>query len=282
VDPGVPSGRSRLTATARGMILYTDTHCHLDQFRDPTRVLDESPNTVVVAVTELPSRYRLAAARFRTESRVRVALGLHPLRAATAGPLEEGHLMRLLPTANYVGEVGLDFSRLGQPSKRSQVRVLDRLLAEPALRYKVVSIHSRGAEKLTINLFREAGVVGTLHWYTGPRPLIDEALAGGLYFSVNPAMLRSTNGLNTITALPQDRVLTESDGPFAQVQGHDASPRDMPWLVKQLARHWAMDPVSAQAILHNNLAALYASTVGKRTTELASDISPSSPQPPGL
>ena len=73
---------------------YLDTHCHLDLFDDPSKALDAAPDTVVVAVTELPSRFRLLEARFRRDRRVRVALGLHPLRADTAGPIEEGQLIR--------------------------------------------------------------------------------------------------------------------------------------------------------------------------------------------
>lgn len=243
------------------MISYVDSHCHLDLFPDPIRTLDASPNTVVIAVSELPSRYRLLAARFRRDQRVRVALGLHPLRAATAGPLEEGQLVRNLPTAEYIGEVGLDFSRHGRDSKDAQLRVFDRLLAEPALKNKVLTIHSRGAEKITIERLSEVRVPGILHWYTGPPNLVERALAAGLYFSINPAMLRTEKGQKTIAALPHDRVLTESDGPFAKTRGHDAGPNDIPTLVSDLAKQWDADPDDARRIVHDNLAALYAATV---------------------
>ncbi len=80
------------------MSLFVDTHCHLELYPDPVKTLNEAPGTVVVAATELPSRYRLQAVRFRGDKRVRVALGLHPLRAATASALEVGQLVRQLPT----------------------------------------------------------------------------------------------------------------------------------------------------------------------------------------
>ncbi len=37
---------------------------------------------------------------------------------------------------------------------------------------------------------RRPGVTAILHWYSGPLGTLERALAGGLYFSVNPAMLR--------------------------------------------------------------------------------------------
>lgn len=245
------------------MSLYIDTHCHLDLFSNPQETLDEAPETVVVVVTELPSRYRLQAVRFRGDRRVRVALGLHPLRAATVGALEVGQLVRQLPNTEYVGEVGLDFSIHGKDTKTAQLHVFDRLLAEPALRYKVVSIHSRGAEPVVVERLQAATVVGILHWYTGPLGLIDKALDAGLYFSINPAMLRTEKGRKVIAAVPRHRALTESDGPFAKSHGHPARPADMRTLCLELAEVWGTNPTDARDQLYNNLAVLYAATVGK-------------------
>jgi TatD DNase family protein len=244
------------------MNLYVDTHCHLDLFPNPLRALDEAPGTVVVAATELPSRYRLLASRLRGDRRVRIALGLHPLRAATAGPLEVGKLVRHLANTDYVGEVGLDFSAHGKDTKAAQLRVFDRLLREPALRQKVVTVHSRGAEAVVIERLRAANVLAILHWYTGPLGLVTEALAAGLYFSINPAMLRAEKGRKVVAAIPHDRVLTESDGPFAKAHGHSAGPADMQRLVSDLAGLWQTTPDNVRDQVYDNLARLYAATVG--------------------
>jgi len=245
------------------MSLYVDTHCHLDLYRDPLKTLDEAPETVVVVATELPSRYRLQAVRFRGDRRARVALGLHPLQAATASALELSQLIRQLPNTEYVGEVGLDFSVHGRNTKTAQLRVFDRLLAQPALRHKVVTVHSRGAEAVVIQRLRSAGVVAILHWYTGPPGLIEEALAAGLYFSINPAMLRTEKGRKVIAAVPRHRALTESDGPFAKSHGHPTGPADMRLLVSDLAQIWGTNPENARHQLYDNLANLYAATVGE-------------------
>lgn len=240
---------------------YLDAHCHLDLYDEPGKTLDAAPDTIVVAVSELPSRFRLLEARFRKDRRVRVALGLHPLRAGTAGPIEEGQLIRLLPRTEYVGEVVLDFSRHGRDTKTGQLRVLDRLLAEPALRHKVVTVHSRGAEKLLVDRFADAKVTAILHWYTGPPALVERALEAGFYFSINPAMLRTEKGRATVSALPTERVLTESDGPFATVGSRPAAPADMARLVMELARRWDIDPSAVTQMVHDNMARLYAATV---------------------
>jgi TatD DNase family protein len=162
----------------------------------------------------------------------------------------------------YVGEVGLDFSRHGRDTKEAQEKVLERLLAQPAIRHKVITVHSRGAEGAVIERLEAAGVIATLHWYTGPDRLIAEALEAGLYFSINPAMLRTEKGKALIAKLPHDRVLTESDGPFAKAWGHPAGPTDMARLVSEVAQLWGVAPDEARGQIYNNLARLYAATVG--------------------
>jgi TatD DNase family protein len=244
------------------MTLFVDTHCHLDLYPDPPKTLDEAGETIVVAATELPSRYRMLAARLRGDRRVRVALGLHPLRAESASALELGQLVRQLENVEYVGEVGLDFSAHGKETRTAQLRVFDRLLEQPALRHKVVTVHSRGAEAAVVERLRSAGVVAILHWYTGPLGLLPDALAAGLYFSINPAMLRSGKGRKVIAAIPRDRALTESDGPFAKVRGRAAGPGDMRWLTSELARLWGASPEEARQQVYDNLSQLYTATVG--------------------
>jgi TatD DNase family protein len=243
------------------MTCYVDTHCHLDLLDDPTGALDAAGDTVVVAVTELPSRYRLLKSRFRDDRRVRVALGLHPLRAAAAGPMEEGLLIRQLPECDYIGEIGLDFSPHGRDTKREQLRVFERLLAETALRNKIVTIHSRGAERDVIDRLRQARVRAVLHWYTGPMSLIDEALAAGLYFSFNPPMITTAKGRALLAAVPADRVLTETDAPFAKTKGRPLAPLDVRMVVEGLAQQWGVTVDDAKGVIHGNLGHLFSTSV---------------------
>jgi TatD DNase family protein len=125
-----------------------------------------------------------------------------------------------------------------------------------------VTVHSRGAEALTIERLEAAGISAILHWYTGPPRLVDRALAAGMYFSVNPAMLRSAKGRAIVALLPKSRVLTESDAPFARTCGRSTTPMDMPQLVAAIAREWSADSDYARRCVYENMTALYAATVG--------------------
>ena len=55
-----------------------------------------------------------------------------------------------------------------------------------------------------------------LHWFSGTPAEAARAVDYGCWFSINPSMAASANGLKIIDAIPIERMLTESDGPFAK------------------------------------------------------------------
>ncbi|MFF1255153.1 TatD family hydrolase [Pseudarthrobacter sp. NPDC058329] len=220
-----------------------DTHCHVSAYDDPVAVLGaaEQAGIAVVAITEDPDEYRRLKTRLGRREYVDVAIGLHPLRATTFGPNELARFFRLLPQSTWIGEVGLDFSRAGAGTARAQQKVFDIVLAEASRGHHPLSVHSRGAEKEVIRKLADAEAPAVLHWYTGPLTLVNEAVASGLYFSFNIAMTRSRKFPSLIQAVPRDRVLLETDGPFAKVQGRAAHPHELNDVATALAQAWGMN-----------------------------------------
>ncbi|MBD1591110.1 TatD family deoxyribonuclease [Arthrobacter sp. S1_S22] len=220
-----------------------DTHCHVSAYADPVAMLGaaEQAGIAVIAVTEDPDEYRRLKTRLGRREHVDVAIGLHPLRAASFGPNDLARFFRLLPQAKWIGEVGLDFSRVGAGTAKAQLRVFDTVLAEAARGHHPLSVHSRGAEKEVIQKLAEAEAQAVLHWYTGPLYLVDEAVKSGLYFSLNIAMTRSRKFASLVRAIPRERVLLETDGPFAKVQGRAAHPHELGDVAKILAQAWGTD-----------------------------------------
>lgn len=234
--------------------MHVDAHCHVDRFPDPVRLLRaaQDADVVTVAVTELPSAYQRLELLLRGAKHIRLALGLHPLRAGKISALELRLLARLLPQAAWIGEVGLDFSRAGVHTRTRQVELFEHLLALPGIETKRLTVHSRSAEHETIARLAASRVRAVLHWYTGPLGALDDALAAGMFFSVNPAMLTSPNGRRILAAIPVARVLTETDGPYTNVSKRPAEPRDIPWLVERLASVWDLEPDQAAAQIAAN------------------------------
>jgi TatD DNase family protein len=222
----------------------------------------ERASVVTVAVTELPSHFQLLQSQLRGHRRLRIALGFHPLARPSGRAHELGLFRRLLSRTEYVGEVGLDRSPLGRGSIAQQRETFEAILALPDIRQKVLSVHSRGAETETVASLLEVAATAILHWYSGPIRLLEHALAGGLYFSVNGAMLRSRNGRRIIAALPRDRVVTETDAPYTKTGLRASEPRDIPQVVAGLAALWGLTPSEARDSIFATMSDLHERATG--------------------
>ncbi len=231
-----------------------DTHCHLDAYPDPTRVLEAAAAAGVhlVAVTNTPDGYRRLATLLPCSGPAHPALGLHPLHAGQLGMGGVLRFSRQAAGATWIGEIGLDFSAVGRATRDTQLTVFDALLALPQLRVRPVTVHSRGAERVAVERLTDAGTRAVLHWYTGPLGVADDALAAGMSFSVNPAMVVSAKGRTLLARLPHDRVVLETDGPYTGRTGRPCEPADLATLVEDLARLWQTSPAQVRASICEN------------------------------
>ena len=96
-----------------------------------------------VAVTMLPSHFRLGMRHLAPFRNIHPALGLHPLRVEE-GRAELEDFVALSRSCDFIGEIGLDFSRQGAPTKELQLGVFLRII-DCVRSGKFVSVHSRGA-----------------------------------------------------------------------------------------------------------------------------------------
>lgn len=196
--------------------MMIDTHCHFDMMPNPEAYISqkEKAGDIVIGMTNLPSHFRIGWPHVRSCKRVRLSLGIHPLLAED-GKKEIDLFKKMIDQTSYVGEIGLDFSKEGISSKDAQITVLGEVLTTLKSRKKIVSVHSKRAEKELLELLCEYDIKNVIfHWYSGAVDLIPFILDRGYYFSINEAMCLSENGKAIIERIPRDRILTETDAPY--------------------------------------------------------------------
>lgn len=234
-----------------------DFHCHLDLYPKPAQVVAEVERrgTYVLAVTTTPRAYEGNLRYVGNSDRIRVAVGLHP-ELAKERQDEVNLLCALLPKVRYVGEVGLDGSPEHRASLDVQRKVLRTVLSSCRDQGgRIISLHSRMATSLVLDEIEHAGAVGTpvLHWFSGSPEEMARADKLGCWFSVGPAMLTSRKGRLLAAAMPRDRVLPETDGPFGQSDGRALSPWDAELVVPTLGDLWSAPTNSISELLKANL-----------------------------
>lgn len=237
-----------------------DFHCHIDLYPDPIKLISEieSLGAYVLSVTTTPSAFLGTQKMTRNSNRIQTALGLHP-EVAHERHTELAIFDLLLGQAKYVGEIGLDGSPAYKEHAQVQERVFSHILKECARNGgRVMSIHSRAAAGRVINCLEAVPDCGipVFHWFTGNFSELDRAIEMGAWFSVGPAMLRSSKGAALAARMPPDRILTETDGPFARIEGRSATPVDVAKAERALEAVWACGNGEVQARLLTNFRAL--------------------------
>ncbi len=90
------------------------------------------------------------------------------------------------------------------------------------------------------------------HWYSGSLKSLSTAIERGHFFSINPSMLWSEKGRAVIEQIPQERTLTESDGPFVTVATKTVVPADIQLVEQGLAKIWRMSASAVRSVIADN------------------------------
>lgn len=196
--------------------MIIDTHCHYDMMDSPEDYIKEVEKTgnIVIGMTNLPSHFDMGFEYIREYKKVKLALGFHP-QLADEHKDELPLFTKYMGRTSYIGEIGLDFSPDYISTRNAQLFCLKYILEELQGKNKIISVHSRRAEKDLFSLLLDYNIRNVIfHWYSGPLSLIPEIISEGYYFSINEAMTLSISGKKIIERIPADRILTESDAPF--------------------------------------------------------------------
>ncbi len=236
-------------------------HCHLDMYPDPFKVAEEckARDIYVLSVTTTPKAWEGTCKLADGSQRIRTALGLHP-QIAHQREHELELFDALLPDAKYVGEIGLDGGKDFKEHWGVQLKVFRHILSSVnRAGGRIMTIHSYASSSAVLDELAGINGVPILHWFTGTPKQLKRAIDVGCWFSVGPAMLNTKKGAELTLKIPKDRVLTETDGPFARHGGKPLQPWDSEIVVSQLADLWRCPVSETTHILINNFRALLTS-----------------------
>jgi len=243
--------------------MFTDTHVHFDPAASEEAIegwiarAQAAQVTRLIAVGHNPAANETAlrvAARF--PGIVRAALG-YDRTMATTNP-DPADLLRApgcSPVA--IGEIGLDF-HYSPETAEAQCRLMEAQLALARSRNLPVIVHSRDADKETLDLLRahraawtgDADRIGVLHCFTEDEPFARELLDLGFFISFSGIVtFRNAGPLRAVAAMvPADRLLIETDSPYLAPVPHRGKTNEPSFLPAVAAVVAAARGVSAEEI----------------------------------
>jgi TatD DNase family protein len=234
-----------------------DLHCHVDLYPDHQEVLNDikSSNYYVLSVTTVPSAFEGTVQLTSGIKHCKTALGLHP-QLAHLRKNELSLFDKLVDRTRYIGEIGLDGSKGYADYFNDQLEVFTHILKKcEGFDDKILTIHSLNATDEVLEQLKLHPNAGTaiLHWFLGTKKQVVEAVELGCFFSIGPAMITSARGKKVISWIPQERVLLETDGPFAKVNGELIFPSNVDLVIDYLASEWGVSKSQVVKLLLGNL-----------------------------
>ena len=238
------------------MFPLVDFHCHLDLYENPQAVVSAcGESNYILSVTTTPKAWFGTKKLAENHKRIQTALGLHPKIAHER--YEELDLFDLLINeTKYIGEIGLDGSSALKAHQNIQSKVFKHILQKAnSSSPKILTIHSLNAIEATLDgleAYFHNGIP-VLHWYTGSEKDLKRAIDRGCWFSINQRMLSSDRGRSLVSQLPQDRILTETDGPFITNKNQPIQPASVMPVIKRLGDLWQQPQEVVIAQIFENL-----------------------------
>jgi TatD DNase family protein len=244
----------------------TDSHAHLDACEEPAselvvRARAAGVTRIVTIGTGIES-CRAALALAEDAEGVYAALGIHPHQAGTAeaGRLDELRDLLSHAKAVAVGETGLDNVRqfAGAAEQR---RLFDAELALAAELDLPVVVHSREAAGDTADALSSFEGTVILHCFSSP-DLLAPALDRGYYvsFAGNATYPKALELRKAAAAVPEDRILVETDSPYLSpqpVRGRRNEPAHVVHTIAALAEIRREMPETLAARTHANATAAF-------------------------
>ena len=228
--------------------MITDTHAHIfwtnfdeDRLAVIERAREANVQRMVVVGTDLVTSkqcFELCA----DHAGLYPTAGIHPHDAegVTEEILAEIRALCSRDDCVAVGETGLDYFKEYSPRDKQVTNFRFHLGLARELD-KPVIIHCRDAHEDTLRLVQEfPGVRGVMHCYTMGVEELPGYLEAGLYISFSGVVTYPKNVENRAAAkaVPEDRLLVETDCPFLAPQGKRGK-RNEPALVALTLAHIA-------------------------------------------
>ncbi|MEM4035448.1 MAG: TatD family hydrolase [Fervidicoccaceae archaeon] len=236
-----------------------DAHTHAIEYTEEDwRKIEELSPLLIVSVGEDLESSRRSVELKEERPFVLPCVGVHPWRVSDVSLSEVKAVKELAEDlgVSCIGEVGLDTKFVPETLER-QRRVFAELVELAEELGAVLNVHAAGAWREVLEFLERSEIErAVFHWYTGPIDLLERAVERGFYFSINVAARLQERHRAVAKAVPLDKILTESDGPY-EYRGARLSTTMIPDLVSLLAELRGEDEATLVDAVRRNARRLF-------------------------
>ncbi len=246
-----------------------DSHAHYDQKRfdaDREEVIaalaDAGVTRVINAASDLPSSCD-AMALAEKYPFFWCSVGIHPHEAedAPADYLDQLRQLAKHPKVKAIGEIGLDYHYDFSPRDIQRRVFEEQLILAKELDLPVI-IHDREAHAETMELLTKYRPRGVVHCFSGSAEMAAQVAQLGMYvgFTGTVTFKNARKPLEAVVAVPEDRILMETDCPYMApepLRGRRCDSSMLPYTATAMATARGITPQQMVDIAARNACRLF-------------------------
>ena len=202
-----------------GLCSVLDSHCHIGLVKNSSNYAKCLTKFRAISYGVIPSKFEFE--KTLKNENIYVGIGFHPLEVIkysdTSKELE--FFKNNIENTQFIGEIGLDFSKNNEKHKDIQIYVFKEICkCLSKWKNKIISIHSVNASKYILDILTstKADKNNTIifHWFSDSCKYLNDAKDRGYLFSVGPRMVQSRRGFEYARQIPESKLLIETDLPW--------------------------------------------------------------------
>ena len=186
----------------------------------------------------------------------------YPRETEAAPPTAEASIAWLeahVDQAFAVGEIGLDHYWVPESLWERQETVFRRLVRLAIEADKAIIIHTRKAERRTLEVLQEEGATRVnWHCFSSKVKLAQRIAAAGHHLSIPANVRKAQNFQRMVERIPREQLLLETDCPYlGPVRGEVNEPANVAGTVDYIAETWACSLADVEQQLAENFERLF-------------------------
>jgi len=209
-------------------MMIVDSHCHLDfpeLFNELDNVINRAKLNKIKYLLSISTniksfeKIKIIVDKYKN---VYGTLGIHPHETKDHSIIDSNYLKKLFKNSHKIigiGETGLDFYYNHSEMNIQKKVFIEHIKTSIDLNLPVI-VHTRNAEKETIDILKNEKKNSKLkiliHCFTGSLEFAKKLLDLDCYISVSGIITfkNSTDLINTVKFIPDEKLLVETDSPY--------------------------------------------------------------------
>jgi len=243
--------------------MITDSHCHLD-YPDLYNNLDEIINRAEIqqvkkflTICTTPESFEKIKLIVNKYEKIFGTFGIHPHEVKKYAFVDSKYIIKIINENNKIigiGETGLDFYYNHSDKKTQKKSFIEHIHASTELNLPII-VHSRNAESETLDILKNENsnfkLKILMHCFTGSRDFAKKLLDLNCYISVSGIITfdNSKELSNTVSTIPIEKLLVETDSPYLSPQPLRGKPNEPSHIVHTVDKLSQIKNISKESVI---------------------------------